>query len=353
MPCRNLAIARFWHGRTGGILVGMDLDAYVGARHDAWQRLEVLVGKRRLTGEESDEMLRLYTEVSTDLSTLRSVNPDPALVRYLSALLSRARIHTAGARTGSWSALGHFLTATFPAALYRMRWWWIGVTVACVLFGFAIGWYALNNPEVYAAQMTPGQIDAYVNTDFENYYSEYPHHEFATLVWTNNAWVAAQCIAMGVLGVPVIYVLFQNMLNVGIAGGLMAEHGRLDLFFGLILPHGILELTAIFVAGGVGLRLFWSWIEPGTMTRMQSFAREGRTAIAVALGLVLVLLVSGIIEGFVTPSGLPTWARISIGVLAQALFLAYVFVLGRRAVLAGETGDLDSRARGDDTPVAA
>ena len=330
----------------------MDLDAYVGARHDAWQRLEVLVGRRRLSGEQSDELLRLYTEVSTDLSTIRSVNPDPALVRYLSALLSRARIHTAGARRGSWSALGHFLTATFPAALYRMRWWWLSVAAVSILFAVAVGWYALNNPEVYTSQLTPAQIDAYVNTDFENYYSEYPHHEFATLVWTNNAWVAAQAIAFGVLGAPVIYVLFANMQGVGVAGALMAEHDRLDLFFGLILPHGILELTAIFVAGGVGLRLFWSWIDPGPRTRLQSFAQEGRTAIGVALGLVLVFLVSGIIEGFVTPSALPTWARISIGVLAQIAFLAYVFILGRRAALAGESGDIDVSARGDYVPVA-
>lgn len=335
-----------------GILINMDVDAFVGARHEAWQRLEVLVGQRRLSGAESDELLRLYTEVSTDLSTLRTVNPDPTLVRYLSALLSRARIHTAGARSGSWATVAHFLVAGFPAALYRMRYWWISTALLCVAFGFAVGWYAWANPEVYTSQLTPGQIDAYVNTDFENYYSEYPHHEFATLVWTNNAWVAAQAIAMGVLGLPVIYVLFSNMMNVGIGGALMAEHGRLDLFFGLILPHGLLELTAVFVAGGVGLRLFWSWIDPGPRTRLQAFAQEGRTAIGVALGLVLVLLVSGIIEGFVTPSGLPTWARITIGVVALLTFLAYVFVLGRRAALVGETGDIVAEARGDHAPLA-
>ncbi|MDO5504052.1 MAG: stage II sporulation protein M [Actinomycetia bacterium] len=330
----------------------MDLDAYVGARHRAWRRLEVLVARRRLTGAESDELLRLYTEVSTDLSTLRSVNPDPALVRYLSSLLSRARIHTAGSRTGSWAGLADFFTQTFPAALYRIRWWWISTALASVLLAFAMGWYAWANPEVYSALMSPAQIDAYVNTDFENYYSEFPHHEFALLVWTNNAWVAAQCIAFGVLGVPVVYLLRANVENVAVAGALMAEHDRLDLFFGLILPHGLLELTAIFVAGGVGLRLFWSWIEPGPLTRAQSFAQAGRSAVAIALGLVVVLFISGVIEGFVTPSALPTWARISIGAVSLAAFLAYVFVLGRRAVQAGVTGDLARDAAGDQAPVA-
>ena len=99
----------------------------------------------------------------------------------------------------------------------------------------------------------------------------------------------------------------------------------------------------MFVAGGVGLRLFWSWIEPGELTRTQSIAREGRTAGTVALGLVAVLMVSGAIEGFVTPSGLPTWARVGIGITAELAFFAYVFVLGRQAHHRGATGDLDSR----------
>jgi hypothetical protein len=82
-------------------------------------------------------------------------------------------------------------------------------------------------------------------------------------------------------------------------------------------------------------------VEPGDLTRARSFAHEGRTAGTVALGLVGVLAVSGVIEAFVTPSPLPTWARIGTGLLAEAAFLAYVFVLGRRAVARGHTGDLD------------
>jgi hypothetical protein len=62
--------------------------------------------------------------------------------------------------------------------------------------------------------------------------------------------------------------------------------------------------------------------------------------------------VSGAIEAFVTPSGLPTWARIGIGVVAEACFLSYVWLLGRRGVDAGETGDLELAARGDLAEVA-
>jgi uncharacterized membrane protein SpoIIM required for sporulation len=94
------------------------------------------------------------------------------------------------------------------------------------------------------------------------------------------------------------------------------------------------------VASGVGLRLGWTIIDPGDRPRSVALAQEGRAAAGVALGLVLVLLVSGVIEAFVTPSPLPTWARIGIGLLAWTAFMAWVFGLGRRAALAGETGDL-------------
>ncbi len=141
---------------------------------------------------------------------------------------------------------------------------------------------------------------------------------------------------------PVVYLLFQNVANLAIIGSIMhrADHG--GHFWGLLLPHGLLELTAVFVAGGVGLRLFWSWVEPGSLTRSQSLAHEGRTAGTVALGLVAVLMVSGVIEAFVTPSGLPTWARVGIGIFAEAVFFAYVFILGRAAYRRGHTGDVDA-----------
>ena len=155
------------------------------------------------------------------------------------------------------------------------------------------------------------------------------------------------------LGFPVVIALFSNIANLAVIGSIMTRHDRGAHFWGLILPHGLLELTAVFVAGGVGLRLFWSWVEPGGLSRPASVAREGRTAVTVALGLVVVLLVSGLIEAFVTPSPLPTWARIGIGVVVEVLFLAWVYGPGRRAHRAGVTGDLTSDLRGDVVPTAA
>ncbi|GGL29430.1 stage II sporulation protein M [Phycicoccus endophyticus] len=331
----------------------MDLDAYVAAHQAQWNRLEALVGRRRLTGAEADELLDLYQRVSTQLSVVRSASPDPSVVTHLSSLVARARFATAGRRTSTWRALAGFFTTTFPAGLYRLRWWWVSTALANVAFAVLVGWYAYSHPRVWTSMMTPEEVEQFVGTDFEQYYSQYAHLDFTGLVWTNNAWVAAQVIALGVLGLPVFYVLAQNVLNVGVAGALMAYHDRTALFFGLILPHGLLELTAVFVAAAAGLRICWAWVSPGALPRGRSLAREARSGVGTAMGLAVVLFVSGVIEGFVTPSGLPTWARIAIGVLAESAFVLYVFVVGRAAAARGATGDLVARRDlGDALPVA-
>lgn len=331
----------------------MDIDAFMAAHSGRWARLEQLSKRRRLSGIEADELVDGYQEVATHLSVVRSSAPDAALVSYLSTLLARARTRTTGTRTTSWHDVVTFFAATFPAALYRTRHWWLATLLVNVAVAAVMTTWLLQHPGVQSSLISPAEADRLVDVDFELYYSEYAASHFAAQVWTNNAWVAALCIALGVLGLPVVWLLFQNIANVAVIGALMISHDRGSLFFGLILPHGLLELTAVFVAAGVGLRLFWSWVEPGSRTRLQSMAHEGRSAAAVALGLVAVLFVSGIIEAFVTPSGLPTWARIGIGVAAELAFLAYVFVVGRRALRAGHTGDSSADALEDQVATAA
>ena len=144
-------------------------------------------------------------------------------------------------------------------------------------------------------------------TTSPSYYSEHSAAAFGLHVWVNNSWVAAKCIAFSVvLGVPIPFVLFANAANLGVVAGLMLQAGKGDVMLGLLLPHGLLELTAVFLAGAVGMRLGWSVISPGDRPRGQVLAEQGRAVVSVAVGLVVVLLVSGAIEAFVTPSPLPT-----------------------------------------------
>lgn len=331
---------------------------YVAAHRAEWTRFEQLLRRgsspRKLSGAEVDELVDLYQRTATHLSFVQSTGRDEALVGRLSSLVARGRGVVAGGRKASWSDAARFLKVDFPAICYRTRWWWIGATVFTLVIAFGVGTFIATSPEAQLAVAPPDVVKQLVEEDFENYYSSAPAQDFAAQVFTNNAYIAAQAIALGVLlGIPVVIILVLNALNVGVAGGLMAANDRAGLFFGLILPHGILELTAVFIASGLGLRIGWTVVDPGGRTRARALAEEGRALLTGALGLALVLFIAGLIEAFVTPSPLPTWARVGVGVVADVLFLAYVFILGRRAVEAGVTGDLTDDLRGDVLPSAA
>ncbi|WP_263120331.1 stage II sporulation protein M [Cellulomonas fimi] len=328
----------------------MDIDAFLAVRRPTWDRLDRLARRRDLTGAEADELVRLYQAAATDLSTVRSAAPDPDTVTRLSQSLARARATIAGRHEPAWRDVTRFLVLTLPAALYRIRWWSVGVTAVFVLIAAVSAWWVATQPGVLDALMTPEQQQEYVQNAFAEYYD--PGAGFAGVVWTNNAWVAALCIGVGITGVGPVYVLLNNAVNVGAVAGMMSAHDSLGVFFSLILPHGFLELTSIFVAGAAGLRLFWAWVSPGGRPRARALAEEGRSLITVAIGLVLALFVSGMIEGFVTGSSLLWWVKIGIGAVALAGFWTYTIVLGRRAVRAGETGDLSEDEAGYTVAVA-
>lgn len=335
----------------------MDIDAFVATHSAEWLRLEQLVRRAarpsRMTADEVDELVASYQRAATHLSLVQTRSPDPLLVARLSRLVTTARSAVAGAHTPAWRQVLTFFAVTFPVAVYRTRRWWVPTALVSVAVAFALGVWVDTHPDVQRSLLPPEKVRALVDSQFADYYKEHPAHDFAVQVWTNNVWSAAQALVGGfTLGLLTLYALAVNMGNVGVIGGYMVAAGKSSVFFGLIMPHGILELTAVFVAAGTGLRLGWTMIDPGPRRRADALAEEGRATVVIALGLVLVLAVSGVIEAFVTPSPLPTWTRVGIGVVAEVAFLAYAWVLGRAGVRAGATGDLDAELRGDVVPVS-
>jgi uncharacterized membrane protein SpoIIM required for sporulation len=337
----------------------VDIDRFIARNTRTWDRLDELSsragrGLRRLGPAEVDELVELYQRVSSHLSHARAAYDDPALTARLTRLVSQANGVIYASRSRTLRAVGDFFAWRFPAAVWQSG-RFVAISAALLLApALAIGaWLATSDEALEASAPEAARAD-YLDEDFEDYYSSEPATQFATEVTVNNIQVAFVAFATGVvLCLPAVFVLVLNGANLGFAGGLFAEAGELGRFFGLILPHGLLELTAVVVAGAAGLRLGWAVIAPGDRTRGQAVGDEARRAGVIALGLVLAFVVAGIIEGFVTGRGFPTGLRVGIGVAAEAVFVTWIVVQGRAATARGVTGALGELDRGWDELAAA
>jgi uncharacterized membrane protein SpoIIM required for sporulation len=320
----------------------MDLDAYSAAHRAEWDRLARLAAKPRLDGREADELIDGFQTGAAHLSAIRSTVGESAQGDRLSLTLSRARLRFTGTASNPLRRLATFFALQLPAALYRVRWITLAAAAATAVLATLVAVWIGSDPRVIQSMGSYENLRQYAESDFVGYYSESSEGLFAAQVFTNNAWIAAQCIAFGITGIWVPFVLFQNAQGLGQSAAIMAEFGRLDQFFLFISPHGQLELYAIFLAAGAGLLIFWSWVAPGPRTRAQALAEDGRAFFSLVVGVTLALLLSGIVEGFVTRQDWPWPIKIGIGTLALAVVVVYQWVWGRRVARAGETGDLDA-----------
>jgi uncharacterized membrane protein SpoIIM required for sporulation len=216
------------------------------------------------------------------------------------------------------------------------------VAISAALFfvpAVVIGVWLAHSPKAIDAIGSAALRQTYINHDFAAYYRSQPSAQFAAQVQTNNIRVAFFAFAGGIAGcILTVVTLAQNGAAVGLSAGLFANAHKLPQFFGLILPHGLLELSSVIVAGASGLRLGWALIAPGDRTRAEALAEEGRRSVVIVAGLILTFLVAGTIEGFVAGSSLPTATRVGIGVVVEVAFILYVVVLGRAAAARGFTG---------------
>ena len=162
----------------------------------------------------------------------------------------------------------------------------------------------------------------------------------------NNIRVSFLAFAFGTLFVlPGAYIVVTNGIHVGEVGAILTAAGEADLFWTLIIPHGLLELTAIVLAAAAGLHLGWTLIAPGDRTRVDAIADEGRRAAAVVLGLIAFFIIAALIEGFVTGSALPIGVKVAVGASVWLATVLYIVVQGRAAAGLGFTGRLGEHDR--------
>jgi len=329
----------------------VDIDRFVQLNDPLWRRLGQLSRQgsrslRRLSDDEVTELVGLYQRVSAQLSHARTQYGDPDLNARLSQLLGQTRMVIYKKRGNPLHSFSRFITETFPAAVWHSRRFVLAAFALFLLPALGFGFWLANSPAVLNAAIPVELQQSIADTEFESYYSSDAAQNFAGTVTINNIQVAFLAFALGVI--PILgpaWILANNAVNVGAMAAVMHRAGEGPQFWGLILPHGLLEIASIIIAGAAGLRLSWALIAPADRTRAQAFREEGMRAVVMVMGLVGCFIMAGFIEGFVTPSGLPTSLRIAVGACVLAAFVSYVVLLGMRAENKGLTGLLGEQSR--------
>jgi uncharacterized membrane protein SpoIIM required for sporulation len=263
-----------------------------------------------LSVEQVKRLCGLYRQVTIDLSQARAAGDDPAVLLYLNALAARAHGQVYAARRLGLAPLLRFVTTGFPRTL-RRNWRAVGAAVAVFgLTALASCVAVVRNPEL-AYSLFDERVVEYENLRLEKQKGEYRGNFtfdvsesplVAVQIIGNNIRVAIMAFALGAAGCVLgVFLLVFNGRMLGTLSGLVWNGGYFVGFYAIILTHGVLELSAICISAGGGLRLGWALLAPGRLTRRDAFRVAAPDAFGLLGGAVLMLVVAGVIEAFITP----------------------------------------------------
>src|SRR5215510_6438798 len=310
-------------------------DRFINQRKNAWQRLEELLHQldglnlRRLHREEVRELGRIYRRTASDLAIARAESRDPRLVNYLNSLVIRAhgRIYRADAQGGKRIRL--FFTRELPRTFRRTwRYTFLAFAVFTVfaVVGFVGTRYDPEFSELVGVSPTWREMNIETHTRWWEGLNE-ANQQGASMIMTNNIMVTIYTFAYGAaFGIGTLFYLAVNGANIASVVALVYRAGYGNELVTFMVGHGVVELSCIFIAGGAGLLIGSAMIMPGDMTRADALKTRGMEAIRLMIGVALLLLVAGIIEGFVSPAPIDPRIKYSIGALTGLALYSYLLI---------------------------
>ncbi|MFB9276588.1 stage II sporulation protein M [Cohnella cellulosilytica] len=299
-----------------------------------WSELERLLGalnhiRRPISAGDIDRLTALYKSAAAHLSAMRTQWPNDPTTTYLNHLVARAHHVLYKQSDKGAGSIGRFLGAYFPS-LIRRRQPFILIAGALFLLGMIAGFAAVWTDPLSLHLVLPANIADAIDPAATNAPRGELHSPLvSTEILINNIRVAMLIFVSGVtLGIGTVYLLAYNGLIVGALAAVFVQAGESYVFWAYILPHGIIELTAIFIAGGAGLYMGYRFFVPGAYPRKRQFLRAAKESVQLLLGTIPLFVIAGIIEGYVTPSELPLGAKYAAAV-GTLLLLALYYVYGR------------------------
>jgi uncharacterized membrane protein SpoIIM required for sporulation len=296
-------------------------------RKTYWARLEQLVDRSNKGGisaldhRELQELGLLYRQTASDLATVREDVTSNQLTFYLNQLLGRAHNLIYMGHKQKISGLVRFYTQTFPRVFRET---FPQTFLAFLIFtvtGIATWAVTIHDPAFAHRMLGPEMMATIEKREMWTKSIVTIKPLAASGIMTNNLAVCFTTFAMGITaGIGTIYMMFTNGMLIGVIGAATWQAGMALQLWTFVAAHGALELPAIFISGGAGLEIARGMLFPGLLPRRESLALAGGRAARLMIGIVPMLVVAGIIEGFVSPSGLATPLKFLLsGVLLVAL----------------------------------
>ena len=316
----------------------MPPDRFINQRKNAWQRLEDLLtlldtaSLRRLGREEVRELGRIYRRTASDLAIARAESRDPRLINYLNSLVIRAhgRIYRADAQGGK--RIRNFFARELPQT-FRRTWRYtllsFSVFAVFAVFGFLGTHYDPEFSELVGVPPAFRELYIETKTPWWEQLNE-SNQEGASSIMTHNIQVTIYTFAFGATaGIGTLFYLAFNGANIASVLALCYRAGFGNDLVTFMVAHGVIELSCVFIAGGAGLLIGSALIMPGDLTRADALKTRGMEAVRLMVGVAILLVVAGTIEGFISPVPMDPRIKYTIAALTGVALYAYLLLAGR------------------------
>lgn len=313
-------------------------------READWQRLEQLLKRaeggsvRRLSDDDLVELPVLYRSALSSLSVARETTLDQSLIGYLEGLCTRAYFFVYGVRTGLGRRFATFFSHDWTAAV-RSLWFETLMSFAITLAGVIAAFILVSNDPSWFGAIMPADLAAGRDPAATTQFLRSTLYEadqsglgvFATALFTHNAQVSIFAFALGfAFGVPTAILMVYNGAAVGAFLALFVDRGLGYEVGGWLMIHGSTEFFAIVLAGAAGLRIGTRFVFPGSQSRLAAARDSGKTAACAMIGVVVMLLVAGLLEGFGRQLVTSDTLRYSIATAMFLIWCAYFYLPGLR-----------------------
>ncbi|MCJ7842005.1 stage II sporulation protein M [Lederbergia sp. NSJ-179] len=310
----------------------MNIKQFTQQHRDNWKELEHLTAiigksKKNITAKSMKQFYSLYQKASQNLSYSQTNFPNEELTGYLNELVSRAHNVLYKDQTTSMGQFLHFFTTTFVGLILEQ---WKAIVVAMALFtlGLLGSFFSVIADPLHIYTILPDDMAHSVDPNqLGSGDGGVDSPTMSASIMTNNIQVAFLAFAGGItLGILTVYVMVYNGIIVGALAGLFWTHGKSYDFWAYIVPHGMIELTAIFIAGGAGMLMGYKIFVPGAYSRGFQLKKQAIRSIQLIIGTIPLFIIAGVIEGYITPTAISLEAKYFVAILTIIGLILYILI---------------------------